>query len=40
LGTVHNALARAIGARIRTLPMSPSKVYAALESRRPAMAAD
>jgi CO/xanthine dehydrogenase Mo-binding subunit len=38
---IHNALAKAIGARIRSLPMSPPKVLAALqESGKRPMAAD
>jgi len=40
LGAMHNAISRAIGERIRELPLSPPKVYAALLARSPAMAAD
>ncbi len=41
MATIHSALARAIGSRIRSLPMSPPKVLAALQAagKRP-MAAD
>ncbi len=33
LGTLHNAIARAVGVRIRELPMSPPRVQAALARR-------
>lgn len=41
MAAIHSALARAIGARIRSLPMSPPKVLAALREAAPRpMAAD
>jgi CO/xanthine dehydrogenase Mo-binding subunit len=41
LGTIHNAIARATGVRVRSLPMSPPKVFAALrEARAKPIAAD
>ncbi len=30
MGTLHNAIARAIGVRVRSLPMSPPKVLHAI----------
>ncbi len=30
LGTLHNAIARAIGVRVRELPLSPPRVQAAI----------
>jgi len=40
MATIHNALAHAIGARIRSLPMSPPKVLAALQGAKQPLAAD
>ncbi len=33
LGTLHNAIARAVGVRMRSLPMSPPKLSAALQAK-------
>ncbi|MBI4082695.1 MAG: xanthine dehydrogenase family protein molybdopterin-binding subunit [Candidatus Lambdaproteobacteria bacterium] len=33
LGTLHNAIARAVGVRLRSLPMSPPKVVQALQEK-------
>jgi CO/xanthine dehydrogenase Mo-binding subunit len=33
IGALHNAIARAVGVRLRSLPMSPPKVVAALEAK-------
>jgi CO/xanthine dehydrogenase Mo-binding subunit len=30
IGALHNAIARAVGVRLRSLPMSPPKVVAAI----------
>ncbi|HUJ76905.1 MAG TPA: xanthine dehydrogenase family protein molybdopterin-binding subunit [bacterium] len=37
---VHNAIARAVGVRIRSLPMSPPKVLAAMQANAKPLAAD
>ena len=43
MGTLHNAIARAVGVRVNSLPMSPPKLQAAIQasaSQRPMVAAD
>jgi CO/xanthine dehydrogenase Mo-binding subunit len=40
LAALHNAIAHATGERIRELPLSPPRVYAAIEAHRQPMAAD
>ncbi|HTF56813.1 MAG TPA: hypothetical protein VK661_06240, partial [Planctomycetota bacterium] len=34
-GAIANAVANAIGARVRSLPITPDKVLAALEAKKP-----
>ncbi len=40
LATLHNAIARAVGVRVRSLPMAPYKVVAALKAKAQPIAAD
>jgi CO/xanthine dehydrogenase Mo-binding subunit len=40
IGTLHNAIARATGARVRELPMSPPRVLAAMQAQAQPIAAD